>query len=118
MKVFKNRKLSLIIAVVIILSVVAFLSLKDSVLDSKKTVKILDYSLSVCTMNVPSSSCGPYEVSTQSVHGDKFTYKVAGFNNTKSERYDDITSRLAKAKQENTTVTLKLDNNDYVIAVE
>jgi hypothetical protein len=118
MKIFKNKKLFVVIVLILIILVAALLSLKNNILVSRKPVRILEYGFSICTMDVPSSSCGPYEVKAQLINGEEFIYKVDGFDNRKSERYDDITSRITKAKKQNTIITLKINDKGYIVAVE
>lgn len=83
---------------------------------SENSVKILDYGYSVCTLDVPSSSCGSYEVNVQSSDGKKSTYTVAGFDNRKSERYDEITSKIANAKKQNVDIKLIINNEGEIIS--
>lgn len=118
MKIFRNKRLLLVIAIVAVLLGSAFLMLKNTIFISKNTVRILDYGFSICTMDTPSTSCGSYEVKAQSMNGKKATYKVDGFDNRKSERYDRITSHITNAKEQNTTVTLKTNDKGYIVDVE
>lgn len=117
MKVVKNKKILLSALVLLLLIAASLLFLVKLTVTTEKQVKVVDYGYSVCTQDVPSSSCSQYEVNVQTTGGDKFTYKVAGFDNRKSEQYDEITSHITKAKEQNTAVILKVDNKGFITAV-
>lgn len=85
---------------------------------TQKTVKILDYGYSICTQDIPTSACGPYDVSTQTPDGQKITYKVAGFKNRDSKLYDDITYKVSTAKEKKTQVILKVNGKDEIVSVQ
>jgi len=111
----KNRKTILPILLIVLLIIGAFVILKDT--GVTKSVKVLDYGYSVCTMDIPSSSCGPYEVNVESSDGQKSTYEVAGFDNDDSEQYYKITSKIVDSKESNKTVELQVNNNGEITAV-
>lgn len=117
-KVFHYKKLWLGVSILVLAFGLAFVLAKYNILTPKKTVKILSHGFSVCTMDVPTSSCGPYEVKVQSLDGEQFVYKVNGFDNGRSEEYRKITSRITSAKEQSATVEIKTNYNGYIIEVE
>lgn len=83
-----------------------------------KTVRIVEYGLSICTQDIPTSACGPYDVTVQTADGQKATYTVAGFDNRDSKRYDDIGSKIAQAKKQNAEVTITTNSKGEITSVQ
>ncbi len=120
---------SLLVFIIICLVIVGFVIKNRAALDvsgrsvsislstSDISARILDYGASICTMNVPSSDCGPYEVNVETSDGKRSTYTVAGFSNRASKRYDEIGLRIRSAKEQNSFVTLRVNNKNEIIAV-
>lgn len=114
MKIFKNKKetilfLCLVTAILVGLAIISFKKGSDS-------YKIISSDFSICTGDVPTSSCGSYEVKVQSMSGKELTLTVPGFDNRKSEKYDEITSKIEKAKQDKTNLKLEVNNKQEIIS--
>ncbi len=104
-----------LVSLVILVALVYFLRNTSS---TEKSVTITDYGLSICTQDIPSSGCGSYDVTTQTIDGQKTTYKVAGFSNRESKLYDEVTAKVAKAKEQKAQVSLKINNKNEIISVK
>lgn len=116
MRLVKNTKfIALIMLVAAVL--LAALILLNTRADTKRSVKILAYSPGMCTMDYPSSSCGPYEVTVQSAGGQNATYTVAGFSNAESKLYNELSMKIRKAKYQQSTVTLEVNDKGEIISV-
>jgi len=116
LSVMTKRKLVSFLTIIglIILAGVVFLKANSG---TEQQVKILDYGLSTCTEDVPSSSCGPYEVNAQFANGNRVKYKVAGYDNHDSEQYDGITSLLVRAKEQQSYVKVRVNDDGVILSV-
>lgn len=115
----KSKTKPVIFAVLLslVIVVVAVYFLKGTT-STEKAVKIVDYGSSICTQDIPSSDCGPYDVAVQTADGQKITYKVAGFSNRNSKLYDDLTPKITRAKEQKTQVSLKVNKKGEIISVQ
>lgn len=116
MKIPKSKKLLLILASVIILLLILVFFVKD-VLAPAHSVRVLDYGYSICTQDIPSSSCSLYEVTVESKDGKKSTYKVVGFSNRQSEKYDELTKKISEAKKQNVYITVKVNSKSEIVSI-
>jgi hypothetical protein len=85
---------------------------------TERAVTIVDYGFNICTYDIPTSDCGSYDVTAQTGDGRKTTYKVAGFSNRDSKLYDEISSKITKAKEQKKQVTLKVNDKGEIISVQ
>jgi hypothetical protein len=111
----KLTVLTLIIGLMVLAGFVYFLKGASS---TEKTVKVVDYGFSICTQDIPTSDCGPYDVTVQTTDGQKTVYKVAGFSNRNSKLYDEITSKITKAKEQKAQVALDINSKNEIISVQ
>lgn len=105
---------AVLLVLLLVVGAVAVLNRFDT---SKSSVKIIAYGFSVCTQNVPPSSCGPYEVTVQSSTGTKSVYKVPGFSDDadKREHYGQVSSLIYQAKEKNSNIVLELNSKNEII---
>jgi hypothetical protein len=110
----KHVIITALLAACLIAAALFFISMRTS----EKSVTVLEYGLSVCTLNIPTSSCGQYDVQVQSADGKKATYAAAGFDNRDRKRYDEIRSKIRKAKEQHTPVVIKINNKGIITSVQ
>lgn len=81
-------------------------------------VRVENHGASICTMDIPSSSCGSYEVNVVLSDGKKATYIVPGYNDEKDiKRYDRINLKITEAKDKGLKINLKVNNKGEILAV-
>lgn len=118
----KKRKKLIIVSVILIIliNIVVTMVLFKNSDTSKNSVKILEYGFSICTQDVPSSSCGSYEVTVQFSNGTKLVYKVPGYSENESEReqYQQISSEIDQAKVKNSSIVLEINEKNEIIDVQ
>jgi hypothetical protein len=112
-----KTKLTILITSILLLLLVGFVYFLKGTASTSKTVTIVDRGFSICTLDVPSSNCGSYDVTVRTTGGQKITYKVAGFSNRDSELYDELTSKITRAKERKTQVTIAVNKYAEIISV-
>ena len=81
--------------------------------------KIDEAGFSVCTMDIPSSSCGGYTVRVESQDGTKTNYTVPGYDSDEGrERYDKVSAKISQAKESNARVNLNVNGEGEIVSVE
>lgn len=104
------------VLLLVLLIIVGMVIILNTSKKSKSSVKILDYGFSNCTQDIPSSSCGPYDVTVQSPNGSKSVYKVPGYSEDINKRvhYDQITSQIINAKENNSNIALEINSKNEI----
>lgn len=71
-----------------------------------------------CTMDIPSSSCGPYEVTFQPASGEVITYYAPGWDGRdEAERSEQIAKKIEKAKEQKSVVRITVDKDGVITSI-
>ena len=115
-----KTKISLLILSISIFVLIGAKYFLNGASSKEITVTIIDYGSSVCTQDIPTSSCGSYKVAVQTNGGQKAIYKVAGYSDhdRDSKLYYELSAKIISAKEKHTQVVLKVNNKNEIIAVQ
>lgn len=103
------------VVILVVIAVAALLIKTGS--PSEVQVRVVGFEPGVCTLDVPSSSCGPYTVNVKNPKREHSSYEVPGFRNRESKQYDEISTKVMDAKTHNTLITLTVNGKDEITAV-
>lgn len=114
----KNALFSLLI-LGLLLSLAIFIVTKINASTTRVSVKILEREFSICTANVPPSSCGPYDISVVTEDGTRSQYQVPGFEESDdNSTYYKINDEVNEAIEKGTSVTLQINKKKEIVSID